>query len=177
MLAGAHPQPRSDRILARLIDLGVWALLLVATAARAGRDYSRLTDTAGEALPLSFARWLPVLAVVVIVAYEIGALRIRPPSLGKRLFALRVESASGGPVTFRQAVLRVAPVMVVAVVFSVSLFTTIVLWWLTLILSTSLSVLGFVLVLLDRTTPWDRLAGTVVVAAPSAARDRPAAAE
>lgn len=163
MLAGAHPQPRLDRVLARAIDL------IAHTILSAGQSLRLIgNDRAGsEAFSPLTTMVLAILTVAFVLLLEVGPLAFGRASPGKQLFALRIESASGGPVSIGQATLRAVPLIVILIVFLVSLRTSIEVWWLTLGLTTVLGLAGLIAIVRDRPTPWDRLAGTQVVSVPA----------
>ncbi len=161
MLALANRQPRLDRVLARAIDLLVYGLLGFVNAFRGVGSRGGEAYSTGETLALA------ILAVLLVALLEIGPLVVRKPSPGKQLFALRVDSVSGGMASVPQMIRRAAPLTTILVVFVVSLRTSIEVWWLTLVLGLLYGLVGLVCVRRDWPTPWDRLAGTRVVSVPA----------
>jgi uncharacterized RDD family membrane protein YckC len=98
-------QPRPAGLLRRLAAMCYDALLLAAIFLVAG--FVALAFTGGEAVP-SGSVWFQAYLVLIAMLFLCGFWTHGGQTLGLRSWRLRVESADGGPVDARQALLRFA---------------------------------------------------------------------
>lgn len=98
-------QPRPAGLLRRLGAMLYDGLLLVAIFMLAG--LLALTVTGGEAVP-SGSFWFQAYLLLIAMLFLCGFWINGGQTLGLRSWRLRVESADGGPVDARQALLRFA---------------------------------------------------------------------
>ena len=104
-----------------------------------------------------------MMATIAIVIYETVMVASSPGTVGMRAVAIQVVTTEGQPVSTGRAMVRVAPLAVIGLLFSISVFTRVEVWLATLALATPLIALGLLAVAIDRPTPWDLLSGTRVV--------------
>jgi uncharacterized RDD family membrane protein YckC len=98
-------QPRPAGLLRRLAAMCYDALLLTAILLVAG--FVAMAFTGGEAVP-SGSVWFQAYLVLIAMLFLCGFWTHGGQTLGLRSWRLRVESADGGPVDARQALLRFA---------------------------------------------------------------------
>lgn len=138
-----------QRVAARFLD---WVLIFLLWLGLMGPMAER---TAGGGISVPF--WVRLVALGILIAYEVGFVASSGQTLGKRIVGIRVQLLREDRLPgLGSAVLRVLPVIAVVVIGGQFFAVVLVVLYFTA---------GFAS---DRRGLIDRLAGTVVVVSPSA---------
>ncbi len=148
------------RMAARVIDWVLWLAIRAGAAAFVG--YVAGSDSADTWLDRAL---IPTLGVILIAVYELSMVARSGATVGKMALGLEVVNADGSTVDLSTSMLRIFPLLVVGLAEAFLFGLT---WWVTalgLVAVLAVVVYAFVALFTDptRRTPWDRLAGTLVV--------------